>query len=96
MCVDEGGVRRGGELIEDDYDRFRMVTDVIATAIRDGAFPDFPGEYNGYFGNFTNCRWCDYDRICPVARGELWEGVRDDERVRRYAAVVDPREDVTG
>jgi RecB family exonuclease len=95
VFVDDGGARRGGPLTEEDFDRFHSVTDVIAAGIREGSFPARPGDYDGYSGNFTNCRWCDYHRICSLARDDLWEGVRDDPRVTPYADIAEPREGAT-
>ncbi|MGI9615753.1 MAG: PD-(D/E)XK nuclease family protein [Acidimicrobiales bacterium] len=47
--------------------------------ITDGLFPGVPGEAVGWPRlTFANCRYCDFDRICPTDRQGEWEGVRDD------------------
>lgn len=88
--VDEGGVRRGGALAQRDFDRLEAVVDTISASIRDGSFPLHPGEFDAFFGSFKSCAWCDFQRVCPVARDDLWESLRGDDRVRAYADVVEP------
>lgn len=88
--VDEGGARRGGELTQGDFDRLEAVVDTISAGIRDGSFPLHPGEFDAFFGSFKSCAWCDFQRVCPGARDDLWEGLRSDDRVRAYADVVEP------
>jgi RecB family exonuclease len=91
--VDENAARRGGTLTDEDFDRFLDVADTVASGIRDGAFPLHPGAYDGFFRSFASCSWCDFQRVCPIARDDLWEGLREDSRVKRYADVVEPQED---
>ncbi len=44
-----------------------------------GLFPGVPGEAVGWPRlTFHNCRYCDFDRICPTDRQGEWERVRDD------------------
>ena len=47
--------------------------------ITEGLFPGVPGEAVGWPRlTFANCRYCDFDRICPTDRQGEWENVRDD------------------
>ncbi len=47
--------------------------------IGDGVFPGVPGEVVGWPRlSFENCRFCDFDRICPTDRQSEWERVRGD------------------
>lgn len=44
-----------------------------------GLFPGVPGEVVGWPRlSFENCRYCDFDRICPTDRQSEWERVRTD------------------
>jgi CRISPR/Cas system-associated exonuclease Cas4 (RecB family) len=44
-----------------------------------GRFPGVPGEVVGWPRlSFENCRYCDFDRICPTDRQSEWERVRAD------------------
>lgn len=48
--------------------------------IAGGVFPGVPGDVVGWPRlSFENCRYCDFDRICPTDRQSEWERVRDDE-----------------
>lgn len=47
--------------------------------IGDGVFPGVPGEVVGWPRlSFENCKYCDFDRICPTDRQSEWERVRSD------------------
>ncbi len=47
--------------------------------IGDGVFPGVPGEVVGWPRlSFENCKYCDFDRICPTDRQSEWERVRFD------------------
>ena len=47
--------------------------------IGDGVFPGVPGEVVGWPRlSFENCRYCDFDRICPTDRQSEWERIRGD------------------
>ncbi len=48
--------------------------------ISGGLFPGIPGEAVGWPRlTFANCRYCDFDRICPTDRQREWEAVRQDD-----------------
>jgi RecB family exonuclease len=47
--------------------------------IGDGVFPGVPGEVVGWPRlSFENCKFCDFDRICPTDRQSEWERVQSD------------------
>jgi ATP-dependent helicase/DNAse subunit B len=81
----------GGEislsLEERSRRRFEEVLDVLVGAIDNGVFPYRPGESN--FDAFDNCRYCDYDAICPSDRAERWEAVRFVPGLARYRTLVE-------
>ncbi len=58
-------------------ERFGVVVDHIADGIDAGTFPAVPGEWNSFFGRSTNCRWCEYDRLCSADRIGQWETKAD-------------------
>ncbi len=54
--------------------RFTDVVSTIASGIESGSFPGHPGEeeYRDRRPTFANCRFCDFDRLCPVDRDRRW------------------------
>lgn len=88
--VDEGGTRRGGPIDAAAQGRFLDVLDTVAAGIRDGAFPVRPGEFDAFYRSFDSCAWCEFTRVCSTGRVELWERLREDPRVRRYARLAEP------
>ena len=71
--------------LEEIGNRFNEVVGNITTGIQHGLFPANPGS-PGQFGS-ENCRFCDFDRICPGARRSLWEQKMDDPRLGSYMAL---------
>ena len=77
--------------------RFRDGVSSVVAGIRAGVFPANPGDprENG----FANCRYCDFDSLCPSRRDETWERKRLDPLVALYrelaedAAASDPDEE---
>ncbi|MEX2430344.1 MAG: PD-(D/E)XK nuclease family protein, partial [Dehalococcoidia bacterium] len=63
--------------------RFREVVGTIASGIAAGYFPANPGPAKG------NCRFCDFDRVCPSRRDAVWERKRKDARLAGYVALAD-------
>jgi ATP-dependent helicase/nuclease subunit B len=72
--------------------RLREVLGHIASGIQTGAFPAVPGEEDEFYGGFDSCRWCDYDRVCPNARDQLWLSKRESPACRPYQALAMPVE----
>ena len=69
-----GRRRLGGPIGPVQRQRFLDVLQVVVDGIEGGRFPANPGEAN--FWGFSHCGFCDFDRICPSSRDDLWEGVR--------------------
>ena len=47
---------------------FRETMLTIVQGIQAGAFPAVPGEEDEFYGGYTNCRYCDFARICSQRR----------------------------
>ncbi|MPZ98414.1 MAG: hypothetical protein GEU80_03580, partial [Dehalococcoidia bacterium] len=70
--------------------RFEQVLSVIGDSIQDGIFPARPGTWR--FGDFENCKFCDYKDLCPGDRDSAWERIRDDERLGPYVELAEPED----
>jgi hypothetical protein len=87
--VEESGRKawRGGPVDGDVQHRFESVVGTIVDGIEAGTFPANPGE-EAYLGP-SHCGFCDYDRICPSSRVDLWEGVREDPALAGYVELAE-------
>ena len=58
--------------------RLDEVLKVISRGIRAGAFPQVPGAFDR--DTFVNCRYCDFERICPAPsrRAGVWKRKQSD------------------
>jgi hypothetical protein len=66
--------------LEDDLESEldRTVSSAL-DGISGGLFPGVPGEAIGWPRlTFSNCRFCDFDRICPIDRQREWDSIRHD------------------
>lgn len=79
---------RGGPIDDAVQDRFEDVVTTIVEGIETGRFPANPGP-EGFWGP-PNCQYCDYRRVCPNSKVELWEGVRRDPSLGRYVEMAEP------
>ncbi len=71
-------------------DRFEHVVEVITDGIEAGAFPGRPGEETTRFGHsFDNCKYCDFDAICPTDRDRAWSRVRGAPQLAPYVALAE-------
>jgi len=88
--VDQTGDKAfvGGDIDEYAEQRLRDVLGVIVEGIEDGRFPARPGD-DDYFSGFTNCGFCDFDRVCPSRRAEQWEAVRVAPSLARYRELAE-------
>lgn len=68
--VEMGDSHRGYRWTDDRRERFIDVLDALATGIEDGVYGAQPGEWNDFRGTHDNCTYCDFDALCPVARGD--------------------------
>jgi RecB family exonuclease len=65
--------------------------------IADGLFPAVPGEAVGWPRlSFENCRYCDFDRVCPTNRQSEWERVRADAALSPINLLIGEPEDPGG
>jgi hypothetical protein len=87
--VEESGRKawRGGPVDDEVQERFESVVGTIVDGIESGRFPANPGD-ESYFGP-THCGFCDYNRVCPSSRVDLWEGVREDEALAEYTHLAE-------
>jgi RecB family exonuclease len=63
--------------------RFLDVVTAIVEGIEAGVFPAVPGEWDGYRNTHRSCTYCDFDRVCPRARGEQAVAKVDAPQLRR-------------
>jgi len=68
--------------------------DVTISAALDGmstgVFPGVPGEPVGWPRlTFENCRYCDFDAICPTDRQREWEGIQGDEQLAMVQVLLE-------
>ena len=76
--------------------QFRSTVQAIVEGVRGGIFPANPGPPG--FGGPENCRYCDFQRICPTNKLALWARKVDSPQVAAYkmlsgAADADAEED---
>lgn len=72
-------------------ERAKAAMGLIVSGIESGAFPGVPGELDTMpGGTFENCRFCDFDRLCPADRDRRWATLRESPLV---APVVELKEE---
>jgi RecB family exonuclease len=68
--------------LDEARDRFVDVVGTIAAGVEGGCFPAVPGERTfdprAQRETFESCRYCDFDKLCPVDRGTMAERKTDD------------------
>lgn len=85
---------RGGFRLEpypsspDNDARFAATLTAIHRGVATGAFPAVPGEFNEFYGEFENCRFCDFTRICPRGRGDDFDRKCGDAGTRPWGVVA--------
>ena len=62
--------------------QFRDTVQAITDGVRGGVFPADPGLSG--FGGPENCRFCDFQRICPTNKLVLWTRKRDSPQAAAY------------
>ena len=73
--------------------RFRDVVGHIVDSIDEGWFPAVPGEPNTFFGSSDNCRYCNYDAVCPVDRDAQYDAKLDAPEFAAFHALTVDDED---
>ena len=66
-------------------ERFREGVSAIVSGIRGGVFPANPGPPDR--NKPSNCRFCDFDSLCPARRADLWERKKADPLLSGYIAL---------
>jgi RecB family exonuclease len=82
-------VGQGSEEVEFVLDaagsaRFEEALGTILDQITAGLFPYHPGA------NGENCRFCDFDGLCPSSRASNWERARRAPGLAGYVALAEP------
>ena len=79
--------------VEGEYEHFRTTLKRIIGAAGAGVFPATPDPDS----ERGNCRYCDFKRLCPVRRRQIWErkAVKDAETVKCFNALGGPAAVVT-
>lgn len=67
--------------------RFKATLEAIVGGIRSGAFPAVPKEEDEWKGGFTNCKYCDFDRICSRRRDIEFGAKAGDAAMRPWQIV---------
>ena len=70
-------------------DRFRQGITSIIDGIASGLFPARPGPWVSHPENpgHENCRYCDFNSLCPARRGDFWERKKSDPSVAGYLSL---------
>jgi RecB family exonuclease len=66
---------------------FERTLRAIVDGIRAGSFPAVSGDDNDFYGKFTNCRYCEYDRICSRRRDYEGAAKQDDPGTSPWRAI---------
>ena len=62
---------------------FSDAVDTITDGIGAGLFPANPGK------DGANCKYCDFNTLCPTRREGHWRRKRNDTRLAEYTALAD-------
>ncbi len=71
--------------------RFREGVSGIVSGINAGLFPANPGPPDR--GSPANCRFCDFDPVCPSRRGDLWNRKKSDPALSAYLELTEVSDD---
>jgi RecB family exonuclease len=85
--LDREGEELSVRLDEQTTDRFDDVLGVLVAGIESGAFPYHPGAADR--SSFANCRFCDFDRLCPTNRATWWDRNRSHVALLAYGELAD-------
>ena len=77
-----GGYTRVPVTLDAVEAQFRNAVQAIAEGVRGGVFPANPGPSG--FGGPENCRYCDFQRICPTNKLALWARKGDSPQAAAY------------
>ena len=82
-----GGYTRVPVTLDAIEAQFRNTVQAIAEGVRGGVFPANPGPPG--FGGPENCRYCDFQRICPTNKLALWARKGDSPQAAAYKMLSD-------
>jgi ATP-dependent helicase/nuclease subunit B len=85
--VKDGSFAIGIELDDGVRERLLETVDVLTRTVATGLFPMLTGE-SEYFGH-ENCRFCEFDKVCPAARERYEESARGSGLADSYFALLD-------
>ena len=70
-------------------ERFRHGIASIIEGIGSGLFPARPGPWVAHpeRPGPENCRYCDFDSLCPSRRGDMWQRKKSDASIAGYLAL---------
>ena len=85
--VKNGSFAIGIELDEGVRERLVESVDVLTRMVATGLFPMLSGEPG--FGGHENCRFCDFDKVCPTARERYEESARRSGLADAYFSLLD-------
>jgi len=68
--------------------RFAEALGTILDGIAEGAFPFHPGDLEG--SGDSNCRYCDFDALCPRDRAATWQRAALAPALGAYLALAEP------
>ncbi len=85
-----GFARAGYPWTFERRERFLDVVETIVDGIERGEFPANPGEYNTFYGDFQNCGYCPFSRICPTDRDAELERAIASGSLVEYVAMHQP------
>ena len=80
--------------LDDVLAQFDGAVSTIVSGIREGLFPANPGHRAQ--GSFENCRYCDFDSLCPANRDVSWRRKKADPRLSRYRELAGPDDEGQG
>ena len=66
-------------------ERFQQGVSTIVEGIRGGVFPANPGPLDR--DTPVNCRYCDFNTLCPSRRVEMWDRKRSDPSLAGYLSL---------
>jgi len=75
------------ELTDGVRERLAETVDVLTRTVATGLFPMLAGE-SEYYGH-ENCRFCEFDKVCPTARGRYEESARTSGLADAYFGLLD-------
>lgn len=79
----------GYDLDEARLERFREVVGTLADGISAGHFPPRPGPWDSFRNTFSNCVYCDFDRLCPAERDEQWRAASQEPELATFVELAE-------